>query len=438
MSQSQDSSQLNDRSPGREGLKIGSTVLLLVAIGFVVAYQFVGAPPPRELVLATGAPGGGYQAFGAGYADTLARSGIELRLLETAGSIENFEAVRSREADVALVQGGTAPSDVADFAKGIASVYYEPLWIFHREDLKIARLSDLENLRLHVGGEGSGTRAVAIDLLQANGIGSGDATLLDGSRDPADALLAGEADAVFLVTAPTSEAIGRLMSEEGRGVRLMDVERHLAYVRTHPYLEHVILAEGVLDFERNLPARETDLVAPTAILLAREDLHPALVPLFIEAAAEAHGGGDLLVAPGTFPSPRNLDAPLSSAADHYFRNGPSFLYRVFPFAVAATLDRLKILLLPLLTLLFPLFRVAPPVYRWRVRRKIYRVYIHLERIESRFRRAPSEQAACLEQLNELERKDVVTLEVPASYMEELQNLRMHLDRARERIAQADS
>jgi TRAP-type uncharacterized transport system substrate-binding protein len=429
---------LNGGAPGREGLKIGSTVLLLVAIGFVVAYQFVGAPPPRELVLATGVEGGGYQAFGARYADALARSGIELRLLSTAGSIENFEALRSGKADVALVQGGTAPSDVAEFAKGIASVYYEPLWIFHQADLKVARLPDLENLRLHVGGEGSGTRAVAIDLLQANGIGPGDATLLDGSRDPADALLAGEADAIFLVTAPTSEVIGRLMNEEGRGVRLMDVERHLAYVRTHPYLEHVILAEGVLDFERNLPTREIDLVAPTAILLAREDLHPALIPLFIEAAAEVHGDGDLLVAPGTFPSPRNLDAPLSTAAGRYFQSGPSFLYRVFPFAVAATLDRLKILLLPMLTLLLPLFRMAPPVYRWRVRRKIYLVYIHLERIEGRFRRAPSEGAACLEQLNELERKDVETLGVPASYKEELHNLRMHLDRVRGRIAGTES
>ncbi len=427
----------NEQSGVREGLKLGVVLLSLIVIGFVVAYQYVGAPPPRDLVLATGVDGGGYQAFGARYAEILERSGVKLRLLSTAGSVENFEAVRSGKADIALAQGGTAPDDVADFAKGIASVFLEPLWIFHRAELEIVRISDLKNLRLCIGDLGSGTRAVALDLLQANGITSGDATLLGGSAsEAADALLAGEADAGFLVAAPTSDAIGRLMVEEGSRLRILDVDRHLAYVRTRPYLEQVVLAEGVLDLERNLPQREVDLIAPTAFLLARADLHPALVPLFIEAAEEVHGGGDILVAPETFPSPLSLDAPLATAAEHYFRNGPSFLYRVFPFAVAATLDRLKILLLPLLTLLFPLFRVAPPLYRWRIRRTIYRWYKILDRIEVRFERANGERDACLAEIDRIEREVIERVDVPASHMEELQNLRMHLERVRERISRS--
>ena len=57
-----------------------------------------------------------------------------------------------------------------------------------------------------------------------------------------------------------SETIARLALEEGRSVRLLDVARSLAYVRTRPYLSQVVLAEGVLDLERNLPAREVGLV----------------------------------------------------------------------------------------------------------------------------------------------------------------------------------
>jgi len=427
------------RAAGREAWRVGTTVLLVVALGFAVAYRYVGPPPPRRLVLATGAEGGGYHAAGERYAEHVARAGIELERVATAGSLENLEALRSGAADVALVQGGTAPADVADFAKGIASVFLEPLWIFHAADRQVARLSDLAGLRLEVGAEGSGTRAVALELLAANGIGAGGAELSgSAAHEAADRLLAGAVDAVFLVGPPDAAEVARLADREGERVRLLDVERHLAYVRTHPYLAHVVLAEGVLDLERNLPARPVDLVAPTGVLLARADLHPALIPLLIEAAQEVHGAGDALTAPGTFPSTGNLDAPLAPAARRYFAQGPSFLYRVLPFPVAATLDRLKILLLPLLTLLLPLVRVAPPLYRWRIRRKIFRWYAHLERIESRFERSLEPRDASVEALAEVEREIRESVDVPASYMEELHNLRMHLERVRARVSSASA
>ena len=235
---------------------------------------------------------------------------------------------------------------------------------------------------------------------------------------------------MFLVNAPGSETVARLAEEEGRGLRLLDVERGLAYTRRRPYLSRVVLAEGVLDLERNLLAREVNLVAPTAVLLAADDLHSALVPLFIQASEETHGPGDLLSGPGSFPTPRNLEAPLASAAEEYFKNGSSFLYRVFPFGIAATLYRLKILLLPLLTLLLPLMKVAPPLIRWRTRSKVFRWYRHLERIE---REPEAEHASRLAQLDAIERDIVETVDVPASYMEELHQLRHHLERVRARI-----
>ncbi|MEM7310074.1 MAG: TAXI family TRAP transporter solute-binding subunit [Planctomycetota bacterium] len=429
----QDSTSETKRSPDREGLKVGGTILVLLLVGFGAAYQFVGPPPPRRLILATGVDGGGYHAAGVRYVEVLERSGIELALLPTAGSLENLEALRSGAADVALVQGGTAGGDAADFAEGIASVFFEPLWIFHRSDLAVERLSDLAARRILVGSEGSGTRAVANELLAANGIGAGDVELLDQPASTApDVLLSGAADAAFLVMAPQSETIARLMDAEGAELRLFDVERHLAYVRNYSYLAHVVLGEGALDLARNVPDREIDLVAPTAFLAGRDDLHPALVPLLVQAAEEVHGAGDLMAAPGSFPSEHNLDLTLSAASSEYFANGSSFLYRVFPFPVAATLDRLKIMLLPLLTLLFPLFRVAPPVYRWRIRRKIYRWYRNLEDVEARFAASAAQRDRCLRDLDEVER-EVVDTDVPASHMEELHNLRMHIDRARARV-----
>ncbi len=419
---------------GSEGLKVGGGILVVVALGFLVAFRFVGPPPPDRIVLATGVAGGGYQAAAERYREALAASSIDLVLRPTAGTAENYELLRSGEVDAALVQGGLAPADVGEFAKGIASVFHEPVWIFHRADLDVRLVTDLAGLRVEVGGPGSGTRAFARDLLAANGLADGDVTPLEHeAAEAAAALLAGEADAAILIMAPDADTVAELMAAEGSSIRLLDVERHAAYARLRPYLAHVELVEGVLDLQRNRPDRDVNLVASTASLLGRSDLHQAVVPLLIQAAHAAHADGDLFTAPGTFPSPRNTAAPLAPAAEQYFANGPSFLYRVFPFPVAATLDRLKILMLPLLTLLLPLTRLAPPVLRWRTRRKIYRWYADLNRIEAEWRAAPADLDGPLAQLDAIEGEIVDTVNVPPSYMHELHHLRAHLDRLRLRV-----
>ena len=102
---------------------------------------------------------------------------------------------------------------------------------------------------------------------------------------------------------------------------------------------------------------------------------------------------------------------------------------MLPFGLAATLDRLKIMLLPLM-------RVFPPLYQWGIRRKIFRWYAVLKQVEHRFDAGGADVERCLAQLDAVERDVRETVNVPASYMEELHNLRMHLDRARERIARA--
>jgi len=419
------------RASGHPALRLWGGVALVTLVGFSVAFSFVEPAPPDSIVLATGGVGGAYDTYGQRYAEALSEYGIDVRLATTAGSVENVELLLSGGADVAFVQGGIASPSQAETLKGIASLYYEPLWIFHRADLEVARLTDLVGRRIQVGEQGSGTRIVALRLLQANGLTDGQVTLLElSTAEAVQQLLRGEIDAVFLVAGPHSEAVTTLMEAGEERIRLLEMERHLAYVRTFPYLAHVLLAEGVLDLERNVPERELDLVAPTATLLARQDLHPALIPAFIEAGERIHGRGDLFAAPGVFPSPRNLGAPLAPAARLYFEKGPSFLYRVLPFQVAAAVDRLKILLLPLLTLLFPLVRLAPPVYRWRIRRKIYRWYGKLEVIERDC--AASEDTAAvrvaLEQLAGVNREVLQTVDVPASYKGELYNLRMHIER----------
>ncbi len=418
-----------------EGLKVWLPGALLLGAGFYVAYLFVEPGPPSRVTLATGSEEGAYHAFGQRMAEIIVRSGVEVDLRPSVGSLENVRWLAAGEVDLAYVQGGTVTPETAERLRGVASLYHEPLWVFLRSGLRVEQLSELSGRRLAVGVEGSGTRAVAETLLWANGVGSDDAEWLPLGSDAAiDGLLAHAVDAAFFVGSARSSAITRLMTHEGTDVTLLDIQRTLAYSRLFRHLSPVRLGQGAFDLIGDIPNRDIHLVAPTAALLTTEDLHPALIPLFIEAAREVHGQGDLFEETDEFPSPHGMEVELAESAAQYYEKGPSFLYRVLPFQVAAIVDRLKILLLPLITLLFPLMKVLPPIYRWRIRSKVYRWYKDLWDVEDRLQHAADDDELQA-QLRELDRvgREIYATKVPPSYMEELYNLRMHLERVQKKI-----
>src|SRR5262249_56661172 len=90
-------------------------------------------------------------------------------------------------------------------------------------------------------------------------------------------------------------------------------------------------------------------------------------------AAAVHGQRGLFESPKQFPSPDYLEFPLMVEAERYHKSGPPFLARYLPFWAATLVDRVKVLLLPLLVLV-PIVRLVPPAYNWRVRSKIVKRY----------------------------------------------------------------
>lgn len=429
--------------------KVWGPVVLLIVAGFVIAFQFVGPPPPSQLVMATGPEGGAYHRFGKGYRAKLAKSGIDVQLRTTAGSLENLELLRGGEVDVAFVQGGTAqteestdeqgdeqaPADGERTLEGVASLYFEPLWVFHRSNVELQILADLAGRTLQIGEPGSGTNTLARTLLNANGVNAQNSTFTQlPPREAVAALQAGEVDAMLVVSGPRNETILTLMAQEGGALTLLDIDRSHSLSQVFRYLSPVLLSEGLISLADDIPDRDVQLVAPTAELVATDELHPAMVPLFIEAARALHGRGGLFERQDQFPSLEGLDVEPSVAAEHYYRSGPSFLYRVLPFGPAAMLDRLKILLLPLLTLLFPLLKIAPPVYRWSIRSKIFRWYKVLNEVESQMTRAEpgSDLTPYEDELDRIE-AEILDVSVPPSYGEEAYNLRMHLDLVQARL-----
>ena len=375
----------------KQRLQVFGPAALLAIAAFVAAYQFIKPAPPEHLVIAAGPASGAYHAHAQAYRDLLAESGIRVDILETAGTVENLAHLRNGAADVGFVQGGVALKADRDAGlTALGSLYYEPLWIFHRKGVVIDRLPQVRSLRSAIGSRGSGTQALVRRLLVENGLSTDCANLYasGGAAAVAD-LLAGRLDAAFLVASAQAASVRRLFASPA--VELASLERVDAYTRRLRYLSALQLPEGTVDLAQNIPPRDTRLLAPAAQLVAGDDLHPALVDLLLQAAERAHSDGGWFEDPGEFPSPQRIDFPLNPDAARYYEHGPPFLQRYLPFWAASLIDRLKIMLVPLVVLLLPLLKVMPPIYTWRMRSRVYRWYRELDAVESCWgrRRAPS-------------------------------------------------
>ncbi len=399
------------------------------ALVMVVAFTFVEPPPPDSLRIAAGSPGGAYHAFAERYREILAQSGLNLEVIETAGSVENLQLLTNDEnpVEVALLQGGVLYENPGGLV-ALASVFVEPLWVFYRSPTRPRHLSDLAGLRLAVGAEGSGTRRLALHLLSQNGISKVNAELFDmPSLEAAAALRAGEVDVVFYVANASARVVQDLL--RASGVRLMNLTRAEAYSQRDHAMATTVLHAGAIDLALGIPDEDVELLAPTASVIAREDVHPALVSMLLQAMQDVHKEGGLFEAPEAYPAPERLILPSHDEADRFFRSGPPFLQRVLPFWIANLVDRLIVLAIPLLTLIIPLIRVLPPVYRWRMRAKVNRLYASLAKLEAGFGTGSVEKTAALAELERIETY-AEGLELPASYVSELYELRFYIERVR--------
>ena len=416
-------------------LKIFGPAILVAIIGFVIAYQYVAPAPPSTLIMATGSPEGAYSASGRFYREILARDGVSLELKNTSGSVENLRLLQapSNGVDVAFVQGGLkALAEEADLV-ALGSLFFEPIWIFYRSGVSVEKVSDLQRLRLAVGPEGSGSKVLTLQMMDLNGIDEANTRIFSyDSQKAADMLLEGQIDVAFFVASHRSKYIQQLF--KSRSVKLLGIDRAEAYAIRFPFLHVLKLPQGVIDLKDNIPSRDLMLVAPTAQLVARADLHPALINLLLQAAEKIHFKGGGFEKEGQFPTPRYVDFQLSEEAMRYYKSGPTFLQRYLPFWVANFISRMIVMLLPLALLLLPLFKLMPPLYRWRMRSKIYRWYKTLEDIDTEITQGqiPQSLEETTARLDDLE-KNVASISVPLSFREELYDMRLHIDLLRKKL-----
>jgi TRAP transporter TAXI family solute receptor len=434
--------RLKEYSP-RDLLIVGLPLLIVVIAGFWLASRYIRPAPPDTLIISTGGEGGAYQRFGAAYKDVLARYDIQVTEEASAGSTENLERLRDPEhaVDAAFIQGGTARVQEDDTLVSLGSLYNEPLWIFYRAELEaddkpLTRISELKGRRIAIGGTGSGTRHLALELLQANQIDAGNAKLLEQSGTGlAKTFAAKRIDAAFVVGPPQSATVWMLLHTPG--LKLMSLVQAEAYTRRFPYLSTLVLPRGAIDLATDMPPRDIKLVASTASLVVREDTHPALIDLLMIALTEIHGVPGVFQKPGEFPRATvttGADFPLSKEAERYYKSGKPFLQRYLPFWAATLVDRMVVMLIPLIAVLIPVLKIAPGLYDWRVKSRIYRRYGELKFIEAEVDADPTRQTReeWLKRLDAIEH-DVNSLPMPVTFADMVYTLRSHIVLVRKAI-----
>ena len=430
-------------------LTVGPFVLLALVL-LAGAYTLLKPNPPKRVTLATGPEQSDYAAYGQRYAAALRKHGIEVVLRPSEGSSDNRRMLLdpAQEVDLGFVRGdaGEALRDAqlkedSVPLQSLGSLFYEPVWIFYRAEperrlagARLERLDQLRGWRIGTSARGHGATYLLVRLLEANGLAREDVKLerldLTGS---AIGLINGRLDAVAMVSSPESPILQMLLRTPG--IKLYEFAQSEAYSRRFGYLTPVSLPRGVADLAQDVPPRSVQLLAPATMLLAREDTHPAIVQLFVQAAAEIHGGASWFARAGQFPARMGTEVPMATEAERFLKNGAPLLQRYLPFWLANLIDRMWLALLSIVAILIPLSRVVPPLYDFRVRSRIFRWYRQLRQIEDKLVRRTVPVGDLRKELDELDGR-VEHIAVPLSYTDELYALRTHIALVRTRLHDA--
>jgi len=410
-------------------LSVAATVAILLGAGVFVFESL----PPRTIVMATGAEGGANYELGIRYREILARAGVELRLQPTTGSLENLRRLRDSKSGVSVgfTQGGTTTKKESPELESLGTIFYEPLWLFRRAEIGEGA-QGLRGRRLSIGPEGSGGRALALQIISRTKLDSIIGELSGfAPQVAAEKLIAGEIDAAFIVTGWESPVIQSLLNAKG-----IEADSYLhagALIAIYPFLHKLVLPAGVLDLSTDRPPADVVLLAPKASLAVRADLHSALQYLLLDAAVQIHSQPGIFQKAGQFPAAESIDLPLSGEAHRFYKSGQPFLQGYLPFWIATLVEKTLVILIPLAALLYPVFKLLPQMYDWTMQLRIRRLYDEIRSIESDMEGPQFDANALNAKLDQIDQR-ANHLQLPTVYASNLYTLRSHIDLVRTRLA----
>jgi len=407
--------------------KIYLPIFAFAFAAFFLTSKFIQPAPEKELTIAAGSKNGTYYKVAQEYKKLLEQENVTINILETKGSLDNVKLLEEEKADIGFVQSGTLNNKNTKI-QSLASIYYEPLWIFYKnEGYEINYIIELIGKKISIGSLGSGTYDLSSKILADNGISKENSTFLNyTSKQAYKALTEGKIDALLTVISPNSSLVQNLL--ENPNINILSIKRAQAYSRKYAYLNTLELYEGTMDLYKNIPNNNMNLLAATANLVAREGVPHELVRLLLKKVKEVHKNKTLFSQENQFPNTLNLDTSINKEALKYLRSGDTWLESIFPYWIASNMDRLKILLIPLLTLMFPLFKGVVPLYRWSMRSKIYKWYKRINEVDKKIKLLDKQDLEFeLKNIEALQRDIQEHTNVPMSFMGEYYNLLLHID-----------
>jgi TRAP-type uncharacterized transport system substrate-binding protein len=425
----------------KQTLIITAAVITVLAILIWLLARYISPAPPGKIEMTTGATDGAVHQFALKYQSYLKANRVTLELKPSTGSVQNLERLNAGT-PIGFVQGGlgilsidSQKSDEDTPLRSLGVVGYEPIWLFTASGEMAKNLSKglgtLTGKTVAIGAEGSGTRKVALELLQSFGVTAANASLsADGGMVAANALLAKKLDAIVIIGAPQTPAVQLLLNKPE--VQLVSIEHAEGITRRLPYLSLVTLKAGSVNPQRDFPAQDITLLSTTANLVIREDLHPALAYLLLEAARDVHKGATLLNKPAEFPNPRGTDFPLADEAQRYYKDGRPFLQRYLPYWAANALQRLLLILVPLLAIAIPIIKAIPSLLNFKEKNRLYRRYGVLLGLERDLRARQLSEAEIQEASAKLDKveQDISEMKFSLDFSDRIYTLRQHVDYVR--------
>ncbi|MEX0285753.1 MAG: TAXI family TRAP transporter solute-binding subunit [Paracoccaceae bacterium] len=414
-------------------MRTWAIIFVLVVLG-AIAVIAARLHPPLTLSMAAGPKDGGYYQIALKYKAILERDGITLEIIETAGSAENMQLLERREASAALVQGGVLTDD--DEIEAIASIFFEPLIpLVHVDSVLPGNPSEWRDLRISSGTAGSGTNAAFQDLQKSVRLaGNANDVFHYGYREALDRLLAQDIDIALFVAPVEAPYLEDAFWEPD--LRMLELDYVNAISRRLNYADVVTVPAGAISLHRVIPKTDMTLLALDARLAIDPDLHPALVNRVTMAAMELHSGRGLIHNEGRFPSVYGTELPVNNAARQLILEGPSTWHDWLPYWLAAQINRMLLLLLPIFLIVVPALRALPALYSYIMGWRVWQHYPSIREIEDELD-TQSDETDLQKMDDRLAALDaqLSQMRLPAAYRQGAYDARLHIELVRKKIGE---
>ncbi len=416
---------------------VGVAIAAFVWLGW---YVFPTAP--NHITITSGATEGMYHQHALRYAEFFTRHGMETKVLTSAGSAQNIERLRDTQhpAQVGFVQGGFGQLERIKRGENrtgiqiVANIDIEPVWIFSRIP-SLNSLTQLQGLRVSLGAQGSGSRAMAVQLLAQVRLEPKDVLLSEASGlAAAKALEEGRLDVAIFVAAPKALIVKTMLRVPG--VHLVQLKHSAALIERLPYLAPRLIAQGMLDDASAQPARDMMLLTTLASVVVSENLHPAIKRLTTAAAMEIHNETTLLGRAGEFPTLKQADFPTAPEARTTLLHGLPWIEQKLSLNQAQWFWRFLLLALPLLVLAWLVCSVVPAYLRWLLQSHINRWYGELKFIEYDIEQGKPSALEAVRFGKQLQNVETALSKFapPQDFMQRVYMLRQHIEFVRHKLS----